>query len=193
MKTILYIVLAMMSGCRPCDPQTFDMGEIPKHVLDQLPYADGDVMQLIHSAGHVITFSINHHVEAMEDFMCDECCYTFLYEEASTSFHADHPVFDCSMRLNNMDTIMYFLNISIGRAYYQVPVSDSTWAYYDRVDSMRIGGRFYHEVYRLGDQYQFGTDDAQEGVIAVDSLYYNFTEGILKITMTNDEYYQLVE
>jgi hypothetical protein len=193
MKTILYIVLAMMSGCRPCEPQMFDMGEIPQEVLDRLPYKNCENMELVHSAGRVIQFSITHTVENKEDIICFDCCNTYLYEEARTIFHADHPVFDCSMRLNNMDTIMYFLNISIGRSFYEVPVSDSTWTYYDRVDSMRIGGRFYHKVYRLADQYHFGTDDAQEGVIAVDSLFFNFAEGILKITMTNDEYYQLVE
>ena len=193
MKTILFIALAMMSCCRPCEPKMFDMGNIPQEVLDRLPYEDNDIMELVHSAGRVIRFSITHTVEDKEEIVCFDCCNTYLYEEASTSFRPDHPVFDCSMRLNNMDTIMYFLDISIGRAYYQVPVSDSTWAYYDRVDSVRIGGRFYHEVYRLGDQYQFGADGEQEGIIAVDSLYFNFAEGILKITMTNDEYYQLAE
>jgi hypothetical protein len=193
MKTFVYIVLAMMPGCWPCDPQTFDMGKIPQDIVDQLPYGHGDVIRLKHSGGHMITFSIDQTTEAREDIFCDECCHTFLYEEVTTRLHPDHPVFDCSMYLNNMDTIMYFLNISIGRAYYQLPVTDSTWAYYDRADSLQIGDRFYRDVYRLGDQYQFGTGDAHEGVIAVDSLYFNFTEGILKITMTNDESFELVD
>lgn len=193
MKTIVFIVLAMMPGCWPCDPQTFDMGKIPENIVGQLPYENDATMKMIHSGGHVITFSIEKQIQSKEDVYCDECCYTFLFEEISTHFHPDHPVFDGSMYLNNMDTVMYFLNISIGRASFQVPVSDSAWSYFSRADSMQIGDRYYREVYQLDDQYQSWSGDPHEGEIAVDSLYFNFTEGILKITMTNDEYYQLVD
>lgn len=192
MKTLLFILFAMMPGCWPCEPQTFDMGKIPGDVMDRLPYADGETMNLVHSAGHMIQFSIEQTIEDKEEISCNECCNTYLYEEVKTVFHPDHPVFDCQIRLNSMDTIIYMMNISIGRAFYQVPVADSMWTSVDIEDSMQIGNRFYHDVFRLKNLHDFGEANTSEATIQIDSLYFNFKEGILKITMTNDEYYQLV-
>ena len=191
MRISLFIFLSVLPYCRHCEPEIFDMGMIPGSVLDAIPYQEGDTLKLKHSHGKVINFHVRRSLEKLEENYCFDCCDTYLFEEDRTVLTPDHPIFDCKITINNLDTVIYFARISVGRSYYEVPMNNDTLDFYPVTDSVKIGNQFYYRVYGLADQFSYIVQNDLEEMVRIDSLYFNFTDGILKITMTNEEYYQV--
>lgn len=188
MKHILLLLLTAFPTCRHCEPQIYDAGPLPSEAFLCVPYEDGKTTSLTHSNGKTINFAISREVTAVEWVDCMECCITFKHEEELTSLKPDYPLFEIRISIVNHDTAHYDCSVWIDGANFYIPTNDYTREYTTRVDSMLIGGKYYYDLFLLPD----ANDYMQKNPVRIDSLYYNFSDGIVKITMTNDEYYQII-
>jgi len=191
----LLVSLSLMTGCRPCEYQTIDLGPLPEEILAKVPYQNGRVYEFDHSGGHTIRFST---VRATEKKRSDpDLCFCngqivniYLSEVNTTILKPDYPIFNIQLQLNNHLDSSYSFSIAIGSAFFTIPLQASDTAYWpvSVADSLQIANKSYKEVFKLknpGDYWY--TKDS----IRVDSLYYNYDQGILLIKMTNQEYYAI--
>ena len=189
MKNLLFILLSVFPTCHHCEPQTFDAGPLPEKASLMVPYADGSQIKLNHSNGKTITFQVSREVRSKEETFCDDCCTTFKFEEDKTLLTPDYPIADISLNILNYDTAHYSCEILIDRGYFLVPEPDDPYHDPFLKDSIKIGGKYYNDVYCLSNQNSY----MNENPVTYDSLYYNYAEGILKIVMTNSESYEITD
>jgi hypothetical protein len=190
MKHLIIALFVIFSGCRPCEPETYDMGKLSDEALAHIPYQSGDQVTLQHSAGHKINFQVTRTTTQKEEHLCGHCCDIYLFEENQTILTPDYPIFPITVTISNMDSVVHAFGVWMNGASFSIPTTDFQFEYYHQADSLIIGKSTYYDVFLLKDEldyYQY----SQENPIRVDSLYYNYSQGILKITMSNDEYYQI--
>ncbi|MBE0662642.1 MAG: hypothetical protein IH597_09255 [Bacteroidales bacterium] len=190
MRTNLFLVL-LLYGCVPCDdPIVLDNGPLPDSILAMVPYADGNVYSLQHSNGQIINFASTRFSETeVED--CHYCCdHTISYEINSTKLTPDYPVFSIDFWLSNADTIQYGFSCNVGKYFLNIPVHKHQYSVFlDYADSIQIGSTYYYDVFRIKPY----NHNLYNEPIKVDSVYYNRTEGIIFIKMSNEEYYSIID
>ncbi len=195
MKKALSIIFIIASGifvisCRHCNPPIIDNGTISNEAKALIPYQNDDVLTLKHNSGHEVHFACMRQ-SRIETTSCNcmDCCKTprIKFEINTIKLEPDYPIFSINFWISNIDQNFISYNCSIGKASYRLPFSNQT--YEPMIDSIIINGNTYYNVYGLKADYSnyFNPPDA----IRVDSLYINKNEGILKITMTNEEYYEI--
>lgn len=183
-------LMLFLYGCPPCDPIEIDNGPIPDSILALVPYNHGGIYRLRHSNGKTISFAAQRYSEC-QIMECRYCCdRTNRFEINTTSLTPDYPVFNISLRLSNADTAQYEFSCSVGKFFLNIPVHKSQYSvFYDFTDSLLIGEIYYHNVFRIKPY----DNNLWNEPIKVDSVFYNQTEGILLIKMSNDEYYRIVD
>ncbi len=189
MKHILFILLAAFPTCNHCEPETFDAGRLSEKALQLVPYQDGNIVEMKHSGGQTINFTVSRATSPVEWTDCHSCCYTFLGEEDLTLLKPDYPLFEISISIVNYDTGQYECSFWINNASFNLPQSEYEYELIRLHDSMQFGKKYYHDVFQLFNM----NDYLFNNTIEVDSLYYNQSDGILKISMTNDEYFEIAE
>lgn len=188
MKRPIILLLVFLAGCDPCEPETFDMGKLPEQALLFVPYQNGEEVRLRHSAGHTISFQVTRETTQKTEYLCGRCCDIIMYEENVTVLSPDYPVFSLSIAISNFDSAYYSCGLWMTGASFAIPTKEFQYAYFNLVDSLVIGDDIYHDVFLL--DYEPGYY-SKENPVRVDSLYYNYRHGILKIIMSNNEFYQI--
>lgn len=189
MKNLLFILLSAFPTCHHCEPQTFDAGPLPEKASTMIPYEDGSTVKLKHSNGKTITFSVSRDKSFKEETHCDDCCTTFKFEEDKTILIPDYPLAKIEFSILNYDSGHYYCEVMIDRGYFIVPDPDDPYSNPMRAESINIGGKDYSSVFLLSNQNNYMADNP----VTYDSLYYNYSDGILKIVMTNAEYYEITD
>jgi len=182
------ILLLSLVGCRCDPPVVIDLGPVPDSILASVPYQDGQSYSFRHSAGQAIQYTVRREVREELTWCEWRCCDSvYKYQVVTTTLKPDYPVFDMAFSLSSFSREYPMLDVWIARSSFMVPLfrGDSTWP--ERADSLLIGDRWFRDVYRLG-RYDWGYGS---GTIYADSLFYNFNEGILRILMSNKEYYEI--
>jgi hypothetical protein len=178
----------LLSGCPPCETIIIDNGPLQDWVLSMVPYTNGNQYNLKHSNGQVINYMAER--ESVKEIMeCRHCCdYTFSYEINTTTLTPDYPVFSIRLELSNADTTRFEFAGSIGKYFFNIPTNHN---YYSSnvlfADSALIGETYYKDVYKIMPYNNGLWSDP----IAVDTVYYNYTGGILLIKMSNEEFFTI--
>ncbi len=188
MKHLVIAILLFFSGCDPCEPETFDMGKLSAEVLAHIPYQSGEQVTLQHSEGHTINFQVTRSTTQKEERLCGRCCDIYVFEENLTVLAPDYPIFSISLSVSNMDSAVHTFGVRTNGASFAIPTKEFQNEYFTLADSLKIGDNLYYDVFLLKDEWDYYSP---ENPIRVDSLYYNYSHGILKIVMSNDEYYQI--
>lgn len=178
-----------LSSCWPCNTTVIDNGPLPDSALIFVPYIDGQTYSFKHSNGLVIDFSATRKTHA-EWSGCSECCeYEYHYEVNTTLLTSEYPVFDMFFRIDNMNAPYYHCSAAIGKYGFYIPTYNIIGnAEYEQVDSIAVDSTWYYKVFKLkADNLMFLPHDT----IFVDSLYYSYNDGVIKIIMSNGENYVL--
>lgn len=195
---LLLAVLLLWTGCRPCAYQTIDLGPLPEEILAKVPYQNGRVYSFKHSAGHTVNFSTvrasRQEKTHLDDFgfYCNKEARIYVYEVNTTSLKPDYPIFNIRLDLCNETDSFYRFSAQIGSASFIIPVQAADTAYWPVTvaDSLQIGNKHYKEVFKLKN---LNDNWYHSDSIRVDSVFYNYDQGILLIKMTNREYYAIQE
>jgi len=189
---IMCIGLLLLSGCCPYgDPVKVDMGFIPDSILSLNPYEDGGYYSFKHSAGSMIYYTASR--EAKEVFWdnshAEQCTDTiFILQENRTSLRSNYPIFDMGIRISNFIDDKYSYSVFVGTDYFAIPISYGDPNAYQYYDSINMDNKWYHQVYTFATNIELSNDE-----VHLDSLYYSIESGVLKLKMSNDEYYQISE
>jgi hypothetical protein len=189
MKKWIYLIpVLILSSCWPCDTVIIENGTLPDAALKFIPYQNGETYQFQHSNGLIINFESIR--ETREEWTyCTECCKNeYHFEVNSTILIPDYPVFDFQFEISNEDTALYICNAFIGRNGFVIPTSEVQYDFFERVDFIVIDSKCYYEVWKLKSYGSYYNEDT----VYADSLFYNYDFGILKILMSNGEYYKIV-
>jgi len=191
---ILLLLPFLFLACWPCkEPVVVELGAIPDSILALVPYQDGESYEFEHSGGSVIMFESTRssYERYWKPCPSELCCDTiYLYNENQTSLRTNYPIFDFGMILANYpNSRTFYFSVSIGRSHFEIPLNRDYQVDYEYNDSLFLQDRWYPRVYSLKlDSY----NNIQDAVYP-DSLYYSLSAGILKIGMSNEEFYQIHE
>jgi hypothetical protein len=182
---ISVVLLLVMLACRPCKPVIIDRGPLSEELLNKIPYKTGEYVSFKHSNGYNINFSVNSQT-TKESFQEDfRSCRGLIFEKNTTTLTPNYPIFKFQLSISNADSLHNPVFVNIGRFGFMIADSSNQWGPVDIADSLMINGFVYDSVYRMKYDDSFYQDD----LIYVDSLLYNTDFGILKVVMTNGEYY----
>ncbi len=183
---LLPLVL-LLTGCPRCRPVYFNNGPLPEKALAYVPYKDGEVYKFRHSAGHIIRFTCSRFNQTAQTH-CEECCSTvFNYMVNTTWLEPDYPLFNIQIDIANPDTSYLYCSAYLG-AGFNIPVNPQDTILAQKTDSVFVDSTWYYDVFLLKS---YPGDFLDLGEIYVDSLYYNYQNGILKIIMSNNETYTI--
>lgn len=191
MKRWIYLIfIFLLFGCWPCDTVVVENGKLPDAALKYVPYIDGETYKFKHSNGLVINYKTNRETYD-ERTGCSECCeYAYHFEINSTILTPDYPIFNFQFQIDNQDTSNIQCNAAIGKNGFYIPTGNELdIAYFEKVDSIKIDTVYYYQVFKLKSNGNYYIQDS----ISVDSLYYNYEKGIIKIIMSNNESFTLCE
>jgi len=186
---LLPMITLLLTGCPRCgDPEELYMGPLPDEALGYVPYHNGETVRFLHSRNMSVTFTAWRATWPQESSLCGECCDKIIhYETNITQLVPDYPLFDIRLEIANPDESLYWLTATVGGSSFRIPTNGPDTSTATRVDSIQVDSTWFHDVYLL--QGSWGTPG--EEAVYVDSIWYNYTEGILKIIMSNEEYYTL--
>ncbi len=179
---IASVGLGLCSG--RCDETPITRTTIPADAFDIIPYQDLSTLKLKHSGGYVISFEANKRIEEYSGG-CEECCSVEYYEIGMIKLVPDYPIFELSFVVGG-DSLWRYCNFYAGLNSFNIPVASVGSS---ANDSVLIGENYYPNVFKI-KSYQ---DAYQSSPIYADSLYYNYQDGILKIIMSNQEYYEITQ
>jgi len=186
------IISAIFSNCKPPCKGTIDKidnGVISTEFLNKNPYKTGDVIKLKHSEGKIISFSIERATTNEVNPLCDDCCFAEIkYQLNTTNFTPDYPIFDMKFRISNLDSLNVYMNLFIGNEQFIIPeIFPENSGQNVSLDSVLISEKYYYNVFSISNV------NKENGTIYTKILYYNYEDGILKINMSNEEYYEIYE
>jgi hypothetical protein len=190
MRQLILICLGLLTltACPPpCDSyENIAREPVPDSIIAFLPYQNGDIVHFLHSGGHIIDYSVNRWSEKTK---IEDDCYTADYHYVTTKLIPNYSVFEINMNIDNNSNEVYPLQIYIGGYDCYIPTNSNYWIDYNIVDSLEVNNFTYYNVFKLKMNYNYFSNTSQP--ISIDSLYFNFTYGILKLKMTNNEFYAL--
>ena len=188
--SLIASLLLLLSGCDGCrNPKIIDSGELTAEQLALVPYTDGQVVRLRHSGGLVIDYNVSRstNIEMREYF---GKCETLKFRVNKVSLVPEYPVFPMVFYIANTDENFTAFEASIGRYYYYLPKDKESFFSYGTMNDMPLNDTIYRDVfYMKTPAWSIPAFD----VIYVDSLYYNYTSGVIKVTMSNRENYTIYE
>jgi hypothetical protein len=191
LKLVSIVVLAItLSGCPPpCESYLkVDNGAIPDSIISLVPYSDGDTVRFRHSMGHIIGYAVERERNFYTEIFDRGACIELTYETDNTLLTPDYPVFSFALNITGFDTTLYVLDIMMGSNYVSIPLNSEYWDNYKITDSVEVQSIFYYDVFKLkASSYWYNSSSE----MYLDSLYFNFSSGILKLIMSNNENYTL--
>lgn len=166
------------SGCGGrCDSITrTNSGELTEQALAMVPYEHGDTIHVIHSNGSLFHFVVSR-TSHIDEF--SEECFTHTSHQDISILEPSYPLFSPNITIYQQDSLHFNISVYIQKKHaYIIP---NEW----NIDTLHIQSKQYTQVWGL----QMVTEFPESG-IQIDSLYYNVSHGILRITMTNGEWYE---
>ncbi len=184
---LLGLIALILTGCPPlCEYKLIEYGTLSDEAINCSPYLDGQSYSFIHSEGQEVSFLASRTREMQTDYY-DEC--TEVRSESDLSILTpDYPIFSCNVGIRKSDTTQYSCLIWAGGSSFWLPFTIQIDFGHTYFDSIQIGQNWYREVYKIGNNWR---DGIPEGQILADSIYYNTSHGILKILMSNREFYEI--
>ncbi len=178
----------VLTGCPPkCEYVEYDWGTLSQEALAQVPYENGKAYSFRHSAGHEILFSCRRESNIEREFM--DPCVSIVYEQNITSLIPDYPIFDMEFTIRKWDTVNYSVEAYIGHSPFVLQKNYGLGVEYSYFDSLSLDGSWYRYVYAIKrNPYSYSVPSG----IYADSLWYNTSEGVIKVGMSNGEYYQKI-
>jgi hypothetical protein len=179
------LLLLFLGACWPCDPPAvIDLGKIPDSIMQLNPYEDGKIYRFRHSGGLVIEYAASR--QSHEEWIrCERCCtYEYKFEVNSTILTPDYPVSGFRIELANTDSTFCSMGASAGYYYFHLPSNDYQRQYVERVDSVMIDDKVYRNVFKVKSDYGSYYD---RDILFADSLYYSYSDGIIRLIMSNGE------
>ena len=191
-KTVyLLVFLIFMLACRPCEVTTIELPNITDTLLAKIPYKNGNSIIMEHSQGKSMEFVVNRK-SSKEQTSCEHCCkYNYIYEVDETDLITNYPIFSISFSISGLDTTNYYIGSYIGNSNVTIPTSyNKTNNYNDAKleDSILIKDKKYYNVFKI----KSSVNDFYKDILFVDSVYYNYKFGLIKIIMSNEETYTLL-
>jgi hypothetical protein len=177
----LAIIIASVGFCTPkCDETApSDVYTFPDNMEELIPYENQEKFTLVHNSGTEILFEVQRN-STVETISCDHCCDYFTYESEDLRVFSDYPFYDIQFNINAEEEENYSYGITIGREYFSLNERIQT------VDSVRIKDQYFHDVFKMkSDSYR------EEYEIEIDSLYFNYSIGILKIVQVHGDTYEI--
>lgn len=192
-KGFKYVMMAVMmvvlTGCPPhCEYSLIDFGTLSEEAISYSPYVDGQSYSFVHSGGQKITYLASRTREMQTEYL--DRCGEISYEMDLTILIPDYPLFPCDVSIQKIDTSIFECYIRAGDSFFWFPTTSWNDVGNTFFDSIQFGDNWYREVYKMGNSW-WNTNP--EGLIQPDSLFYNTSFGILKILMTNGEFYEICE
>lgn len=189
-KYLLFGLMVMvLTACPPnCEYRLIDYGLLSEEALAWSPYVDGQSYSFIHSGGQVISFTASRTREIHSEYW-DECL-EIRYERDYTTLIPDYPIFNCNIDMFKSDSTRFEFYVRAGGSVFGLPFSEGINIPHGYYDSLLIGPYWYKEVYTMTNHVWDGNPPGQ---ILAHKLIYNTSYGILKILMSNDEYYEISE
>lgn len=181
-----------LSGCFNCDTVIVDNGPLSQYYLDMIPYQDGEQYLFEHSGGKQISFFT--HRENLESFsFCEDCCEVrYKYDQAVVTLFPDYPLFNFNLFISNSDTTQIDFTAEFMNYIFVIPSSDGNDLYDDSfIGSYTLDEVVYENVFGVTSYTSDLIDNNSE--LGTDSLYYSYQDGIIKLIMSNGEYYKKVD
>lgn len=190
-KIIIFLSVGLLFfGCFPCDPPAkVEIGPLSDSALLMLPYVNGETYSFRHSNGFVVNFNAERLTHD-EWTYCHHCCeYIYHYEVDNTVLATDYPIFNINFRIDNANEPNLYFQAIFSRARFYIPTFTDELDYFEFADSLKVNDTFYYNVFKLkSDAYGYPSQE-----IFVDSMYFSYEKGIIKILMSNDEDYTIFE
>lgn len=180
-KLILYLFVLFISlvSCR----KGVEVGRIPLSNEERnfIPYQIGQQIRLKHSTGYEFDLKViqkNFHWTQTERHHAGD--NYFSYEMLDVVLTSAEPDFVIVLNIKP-NWIYRGMELNINRHGFQLlDIAQPSWLQYT------INSTAFNNVFALAGY------NANSPIIIPDSVYYNSTFGILKISMTNDEAYNLI-
>lgn len=185
---ILFLV-PILQACPPvfCEPKTINYPPLSEETLSFVPYKYGDSLLFVHSGGTKIAAHCTR-IKTRESDGCSECCTQNSYEIDNTTITFDYPISEFIINLSSFDSVHVELYVFFNPSSINYPVG-----LHDMIkDSMLIDGKIYTQVYTL-PFYSQSYYSGEYFRLFADSLYYNSAYGVIKICMSNGEYFTRYE
>ena len=195
---LVVVLLCALAGCtdhcpkrkKDKTPTVVDHGSLPDSLKNVIPYHHGETVKYKHNNGHVVSFSIERSTEKVTSpcYWCCENIETDIYEVENTYLEPDYLLFDISLSMNNYKEAMRHFVVKVGVSEFEMPFdygSQNTVVY----DTLTINSQEYLNVIKVGNSTNYSSSLEIYPV----SIYYNRSHGIVKILMSNEEYYELEE
>ena len=183
MKILLVsFIIASVGFCTPkCDESNLiDAYAFPENMEEFIPYEDQDQFTLVHNLGTKIQFEVLRN-STVESGVCDHCCDYNTYENEELFIITDYPFYEIQFYITAGEDERFHYGISIGRDFFSLNEE------MQMSDSIKINGQYFHDVFKLESNSYI-----EEYEREIDSLYFNYSTGILKIIQQNGDTYELL-
>jgi hypothetical protein len=150
--------------------------------LTFIPYEKDDTIPFIHSNGYPFDFKVVTMERYLSPMMVYDSGEDFItFETLSFVMKSIEPDLSFSIMLIPVKIYEgYNVQISLnGNSFLPITIDQVDF------DSILINNKMYYQVMGLRNSWYDST------LISIDSIYYNRTQGLLKIGMTNDEAFYL--
>ncbi len=178
---IISFLIASVGFCTPkCDESNLtDAYTFPENMEEFIPYEHQDQFAMLHNSGTEIQFEV-HRNSTVETASCDHCCDYYTYENEELFVISDYPFYDIQFYINADDEERFNYGISIGRESFSLDED------MQMPDSVKINDQYFHEVFKLKSN-----SHSEEYEREIDSMYFNYSTGILKIIEQNGDSYEI--
>lgn len=191
MKIFMLVILISMFACRPCEtPEIIENPPIHDSILSKVPYANAQIIKLKHSNGHVINFIVNldssTYISECERYNC--CDYLFRYTNYRINLVPDYPIFSIDFSMSNLDYQSKFISVFIANSTFYFSYDFNLNYGCQIIDSIYLNNRFYYDVMMVPHSGVYDNSHTFP-----DTLLYNYEYGILKIKISNNEFFTITD
>ncbi|NLU39560.1 MAG: hypothetical protein GXX78_11825 [Bacteroidales bacterium] len=192
-KSALYLLLSISAlfilyACPlPCEPQRISVLPIPDSVSMLIPYKNGDTVNFQHSGGLVVPFVCQRDSSA-EYAYSDWCSPGQEYRLDETLLIPDYPISSVFVQLTKYDEQNLLFSISVANSS---TVLNALHELSFNLDSLKVNQKWFYCVMALN--LSSSENPNYPNKLRFDSVYYTQQNGIVRLTMSNGEYYDLFE
>ncbi len=192
-KSALYLLLLISAlfilyACPlPCEPQRISVLPIPDSVSMLIPYKNGDTVNFQHSGGLVVPFVCQRDSSA--EYACSDWCSPGQeYRLDETLLIPDYPISSVFVQLTKYDEQNLLFSISVANSS---TVLNALHELSFNLDSLEVNQKWFYCVMALN--LSSSENPNYPNKLRFDSVYYTQQNGIVRLTMSNGEYYDLFE
>lgn len=177
-KTLFFItVITFIVGCCPKAPVFKYI--ISNDILAFVPYKEKDTVMFIYNNTKQINYVVNVN-RSFDSENCHGCCKVINeFEVINFNLSTDYPISDIRLTIS---AVGKGLNISGFNSSFGIDPQ-----YSKKMDSVIINNKSYYDVFVCYNSFLINEYEY------IDSLFYNYSKGILKIFMSNNKNFEIYE